>query len=406
MGSESLDDIIVGKQMTTTTNDGNPTNEPAAPDFIATTSARLATRLAFFAAGFSMACCAPLFPFFKANVSADKAQFGVLLLCLGLGSIIAMPATGVMAARRGARPLILLGGYGLVVMLPLIALAQSPWALGVGLFLFGASLGTIDVAMNVHGAEVEGREGRPLMSNFHAHWSIGGFFGAGLITVLLTLSVPVAACAALGAATALIAILAAQSRFLSVAGKEPEPFALLRGIVLLLAVLAGITFLVEGAVLDWGALLIIDRQLALAENAGVGFILFSLAMLIARLVGDRLVARIGRFATLVLGGLTTMVGLTAVLTSPIISIAFLGFLLIGLGAANLVPVLFSAAGCQKVMPPGIAIASVTTTGYAGILLGPAIVGFVSDATSLVTAFWLLALLILVVPLSARWVARI
>lgn len=350
-----------------------------------------------------MACCAPLFPFFKANVGADKAEFGVLLLCLGLGSIIAMPVTGVMAARRGARPLILLGGYGLIALLPLLALADSPWALGAGLFVFGASLGTIDVAMNVHGAEVEGLEKRPLMSNFHAHWSIGGFFGAGLITVLLSISAPVAVCATLGAAAALLAMLAARPRFLSVAGKEPEPFAIPRGVVVLLAVLAGITFLVEGAVLDWGALLIIERQLVLAENAGIGYILFSVAMLIARLTGDRLVARMGGFATLVLGGLTTMVGLAVVLTVPVVPVALFGFVLIGLGAANLVPVLFSAAGRQTVMPPGIAIAAVTTTGYAGILLGPAIIGFVSDATSLATAFWLLVLLILAVPLTACWV---
>ncbi|MFK7852819.1 MAG: MFS transporter [Granulosicoccus sp.] len=375
------------------------------PDYVETASARLATRLAFFAAGFSMACCAPLFPFFKETVSADKAQFGVLLLCLGLGSLIAMPVTGMIAARRGARPLILLGGFGLVILLPLMSLAESPWVLGATLLVFGASLGTIDVAMNVHGAEVEGLEKRPLMSNFHAHWSIGGFFGAGFITVMLSLSVPVVICAVLGAAIALVTMLAARPKFLSVAGKEPEPFVLPRGVVLLLAILAGITFLVEGAVLDWGALLVIDRQLAAAENAGIGYILFSLAMLVARLTGDHIVNRLGPLATLILGGLATMLGLTTVLTASVGFTALLGFVLIGLGAANLVPVLFSAAGRQSIMPPGIAIATVTTTGYAGILLGPALIGFVSDATSLVIAFWMLTLLILVVPVSARWVVR-
>ncbi|MEM8569363.1 MAG: MFS transporter [Pseudomonadota bacterium] len=388
-----------------TTDDTFAAGSDTAPDHTATAPARLATRLAFLAAGFMMACCAPLFPFLKDNVSADKAQFGVLLLCLGLGSIIAMPATGLLAARRGARPLILLGGYGMVAMLPLMALADTPLALGAALFGFGASLGTIDVAMNVHGAEVEGLERRPLMSNFHAHWSIGGFFGAGLITVLLSLSAPVAICAVLGAASALAALLLARPRFLSVAGRAPEPFAIPRGIVLLLAVLASITFLVEGAVLDWGALLIIDRDLASAENAGVGYILFSVAMLLARLTGDRLVSRIGGVLTLILGGLATMAGLALVVSAPVTLGAYSGFILIGLGAANLVPVLFSAAGRQKVMPPGIAIAAVTTTGYAGILIGPALIGFVSNATSLVTAFWLLALLIMVVPLSAWWAAR-
>lgn len=374
--------------------------------YAGTARARLATRLAFLAAGFAMACCAPLFPFFKENVSADKAQFGVLLLCLGLGSIVAMPATGVIAARRGARPLIILGGVGMSAMLPLLALAETPLALGAALFVFGASLGTIDVAMNIHGAEVEQLENRPLMSNFHAHWSIGGFLGAGFITLMLSLQVPVAVCAVLGAFLVLGTVLAARPRLLSVVGKTPEPFALPKGIVLLLAVLACITFLVEGAVLDWGALLIIDQELAVTANAGIGYILFSVAMLVARLTGDALVKRIGGFATLVAGGVTTAAGLVAVLVAPVVPAALFGFVLIGLGAANLVPVLFSAAGRQTIMPPGIAIAAVTTSGYAGILLGPALIGFVADATSLGTAFWLLALLILVVPLSARWVARV
>ncbi|WP_195822587.1 hypothetical protein [Roseobacter sp. MH60115] len=156
--------------------------------------------------------------------------------------------------------------------------------------------------------------------------------------------------------------------------------------------------------LDWGALLVIDRELAPAENAGAGYILFSVAMFIACLTGDRLIGRIGGFATLVLGGLITMVGITTVLVASFVPVALFGFVLIGLGAANLVPILFSVAGRQTTMPPGIAIAEVTTTGYAGILLGTAMIDFISDASSLVTAFWLLALLILALPISAWWVA--
>ncbi len=377
----------------------------AAPDLATTAKARLATRLAFFVAGFALACCAPLFPFFKESVGADKGEFGLLLLCLGLGSIVAMPVTGLLAARRGARPLILLGGYGLVAMLPMLAVAQTPLALGAALFVFGASLGTIDVAMNVHGAEVEGMEKRPLMSNFHAQFSIGGVFGAGLITILLSLSVPVLACALVGTVVSMLAMQITRTRLLSVSGKPPEPFALPRGVVILLAVLAATTFLVEGAVLDWGALLIIDRQLATTQTAGIGYILFSVAMVSARLTGDYIVARLGAFRILVLGGLVTMSGIAVILLSPTAGVALSGFVLIGLGAANLVPILFSAAGRQTVMPPGIAIASVTTTGYAGVLLGPALIGFVADATSLVAAFWMLAVLTAAVPLTARWVVR-
>ncbi|MEO9822710.1 MAG: MFS transporter [Paracoccaceae bacterium] len=375
-------------------------------DYASTAPARLATRLAFFAAGFAMACCAPLFPFIKANVGADEGQFGLLLLCLGIGSIVAMPITGIVSARHGARPMVLLGGFGLVAVLPILAMSATPVMLGASLFFFGASLGTIDVAMNVHGAEIEGQEQRPLMSNFHAQFSIGGFFGAGLMTLLLSVGLPFAIAAFIGAAVALCALLMARPRLLGVSGVAPEPFAFPRGIVLLLAALAGVTFLVEGAILDWGALLLVNRDLVQLENAGVGYILFSIAMVVARLTGDRTVAALGQYRVLVYGGIATMVGVAVVLVSPWPLIALSGFILIGLGAANLVPIVFSAAGRQSVMPAGLAVASVTTTGYAGILIGPALVGFTADATTLPTAFWVLAILMAIVPLTARYVTRV
>jgi len=148
---------------------------------------RLATRLAFLVAGFGVACWAPLVPFAKARLGVDDAQLGLLLLCVGVGSLLAMPITGAVGARMGSRPMILLGGVGLSVLLPALAFADSPLLLGLSLLLFGASLGTIDVAMNAHAVEVEAAAGTPLMSGFHALFSIGGFAGAGAITLLLSL---------------------------------------------------------------------------------------------------------------------------------------------------------------------------------------------------------------------------
>lgn len=126
-------------------------------------AAMLATRLAFLAAGFVMACWAPLIPFAKQQVGADEGVFGLLLLCLGLGAIVAMPLTGYLSARTGARAMILLGGFGLVAFLPLVVIAPTVWTLGLALAVFGAALGTIDVAMNIHAAEVETRAARPMM---------------------------------------------------------------------------------------------------------------------------------------------------------------------------------------------------------------------------------------------------
>ncbi len=353
-----------------------------------------------------MAAWAPLIPFAKMQLGASDAQLGLLLLCLGVGSLIAMPVTGAISARRGARGVILLGGAGLVVLLPVLMLAESAIALGVSLFLFGAALGTIDVSMNVHGAEVERRTARPMMSGFHAMWSVGGIAGAGTMTGLLSLGVSPQIAAVLGALIAAAALTLAAPRLLRARGDDSAPaFALPRGIVLLIAGLTAIVFLVEGAILDWGALLSVGRGLLPTEQAGLGFMLFSVAMAIARLVGDRLVAQIGPLVTLIGGAVVVMAGLALMLLAPVTALALIGFFLVGLGAANMVPVLFSAAGRQTIMPPALALAAVTTTGYAGILIGPALIGFAAQVTSLPVAFWGIAVMMLAFPIAARRVAR-
>lgn len=367
--------------------------------------AAMATRLSFFAAGFVMAAWAPLIPFAKQRVGADAADLGIVLLCLGLGSIIAMPVTGYVSAARGARGMILLGGAGMLGLLPLLIASDTLIVLGAALFVFGAALGTIDVAMNVHAAAVERRAARPMMSGFHAMWSVGGIAGAGSATALLAAgAAPVQAALAASAVAALCLAMAAPG-LLRAGGGAPPRLALPRGIVLLLAALTAAGFLVEGAILDWGALLMVERGLQDPERAGLGFMFMSAAMAVGRLSGDRIVATIGPRATLAGGGIVVAAGLAVMLCAPTVTVAMAGFALVGLGAANLVPVLFSAAGRQTGMDPGLAIAAVTTTGYAGILLGPAAIGGVAHGTSLIAAFWMLVVLMAVFPLCARVATR-
>src|SRR5580700_8566918 len=123
---------------------------------------RLATRLAFLVAGFGMACWAPLVPFAKARLAVDDGTLGLLLLCLGIGSVAAMLVTGSLSARYGGKPFIIAGGLGLAVLLPPLAVAGSPLTLALALLAFGAALGSIDVAMNIHAVEVERAASRPL----------------------------------------------------------------------------------------------------------------------------------------------------------------------------------------------------------------------------------------------------
>jgi predicted MFS family arabinose efflux permease len=367
---------------------------------------RLATRLAFLVAGFGMACWAPLVPFAKARLAVDDGTLGLLLLCLGIGSVAAMLVTGSLSARYGGKPFIIAGGLGLAVLLPPLAVAGSPLTLALALLGFGAALGSIDVAMNIHAVEVERAASRPLMSGFHALFSIGGFAGSAVMTALLSLNFGTLASTLVASALMLIAMLLAWPRLLRSAQAEGGPlFVRPHGIVVLLALLAAITFLVEGAVLDWGALLVIGAGLVPAAQGGLGYMLFSIAMTTGRLCGDAVVARVGDRATLVWGSLLAVTGFAVLLLAPAAVVAMAGFLLIGLGASNLVPILFRRTGAQTVMPVGLAVAAITTTGYAGVLAGPAAVGFVAKLAGLATAFWMLAALMLLVTLSARAVTR-
>jgi MFS family permease len=243
------------------------------------------------------------------------------------------------------------------------------------------------------------------MSWFHAMFSVGGITGAGAMTFLLSAGVTSFTGALCGSAITLAAVGLAWPRLLKARGGGPARFVAPHGIVLLLAGLAAVSFLVEGAILDWSALLIVDAGLAGPARGGLGYMLFSIAMTIGRLTGDRIVARAGNRRVLLGGGLLAVGGFILLLTAPLPAIAMIGFLLIGFGASNIVPVLFSLVGRQTVMPAGLAVASLTAIGYAGILTGPALLGFVSHAISLPAAFWLLAALMALVPIFAQRATR-
>lgn len=366
---------------------------------------RLATRLAFLIAGFGVSCWAPLIPYAKARLGVDDGVLGLLLLCLGIGSVVAMLMTGVLSARYGAKPIIIGGAIGMAVVLPLLAVVSTPLTLGAALFVFGGSLGSLDVAMNIHAVEVERAAGKPLMSGFHGLYSVGGFIGSMFAISLLSMQLGPLPTMLVASALMAAATLTIAPRLMAAVGAEGGPlFALPRGFVLLLALLTAIVFLVEGAVLDWGALYLTGAGLVGAEQGGMGYMVFSIAMTVMRLLGDAVVGRIGDRATLWWGSLIGIAGLAVVLLAPHAAVAVVGFLLVGIGLANIVPVLFRKAGNQSIMPAGLAVTAVTTAGYAGILLGPAGIGFIAQLTSLPAALWMLTALMLAVALTAGRVA--
>jgi len=370
-------------------------------------AARIATRLAFLVAGFGTACWGPLVPFAKQRLSIDERMLGVLLLCLGIGSMFAMFFTGVLSTRYGSRRVIVVSGVGFAAVLPSLAVASTPLGLGACLLSFGGLLGALEVAMNVHAVEVEKGANAPLMSGFHALYSVGGFLGSAFVTALLSFGVGPLRAVLIASGLMVLATLITWPLLLRTRAPPGGPsFALPHGIVLVIALLAAISFLAEGAILDWGALLITEKRMLDVNQAGVGYMLFAIAMTAGRFTGDAVVARIGDRRTLIWGGVVAIAGFVLLLAIPVAAIAICGFALIGLGAANIVPVLFRRGGSQTIMPHGLAIAAISATGYAGLLAGPAAIGFVAERIGLVNALWMLPAVLALVPACAAMVAPV
>ncbi|WP_413737855.1 MFS transporter [Sodalis sp. RH21] len=368
---------------------------------------RIATRTVFFITGFGMSAWAPLVPFAKLRLQINDASLGLMLLCLGIGSLLAMPLAAPMASRLGCRPVIIGGAVLLCLVMPALALTQSSFSLGLALLLFGISLGAIDITMNIQAVAVEKASGRAMMSGFHGFFSIGGIAGAGLVSILLWLGLSPFSSIAIAVALIVVLLVCTAGNLLSdrPAADGGPLFVRPRGKVMFIGLLCFILFLTEGAMLDWSALfLTVERGLE-SSKGGLGYALFSIAMTIGRLNGDRLINAIGRYRTLLAGSLCASAGLALAIfiNQPVITL--LGFMLVGFGASNLVPLLFSVVGNQTDMPPNLALAAISGVGYAGILAGPALIGFIAHLTSLFAAFGCVALLLLVVTLSARRVTR-
>ena len=374
------------------------------PEDVCQSRAKLATRLAFVAAGFGVACWAPLVPFAKTRCHLGDDTMGLVLLFLGAGSIVAMPLAANLSTRFSSKPIVLSSGVGLAVILSLLSIVSSPIALGVALFAFGAFLGSLDVAMNLLAVDVERSSEKPLMSGFHALFSVGGFLGSGFITALLSRGVAPSSSTILSSIILVLLTLVAFPRMLSNQESTQQPlFAIPRGVVLVIAIFAAILFLVEGALLDWSALLLVGERLVSVAHGGLGYMLFSIAMTFSRFVGDGIVARFGNRIVLTLGGVTALIGLCGLLLAPVAWIGLVGFVLVGLGAGNIVPILFRLAGTQHTMPKGLAVAALTTAGYGGMLAGPAVIGFLSKGIGLHNAFWFLAALLACVPIFGKHV---
>jgi len=370
-------------------------------------AARWAISTVFLLNGTGIGLWAAHVPTVQARMGIDTGMLSMVLLTVAGGALLAMPLMGGLTGRWGTRRMVLLSGFAFATMTPLIMGAPSLPLLFIAAFLFGVSNGALDVAMNANASEVETARGLPTMSSFHGFFSLGGLFGAGIGGLLVGQGLGHGQGALMvGVVTAVVLALSAP-RVMGFAATHGagSHFSLPRGAALGLGLLALLCFAVEGALVDWSALLMQERTGATPASAALGFSAFSIAMAACRFAGDRLIVRFGALRIMVVGGLAMFAGLALAVASTHFVLSAVGFALVGLGAANVVPLLIGAAGRIPGMSAGNGVAAVATLGYGGLLLAPPVLGWVAMHSSIMVALGGLSLSGLVIALSARIIRR-
>lgn len=366
---------------------------------------RRAILLIFLVCGLALSSWAPMVPFTKERLGLNEAGLGTLLLFLGAGAIVMMPVTGFLIKKYGSRKVILFAGVALAFFLPLLLTLSHPVSMGMALFFFGAALGAVDVAMNDQAIRVQHLYDRHIMSSFHGFFSIGGLFGAlGLGALIKTGLSPMTA--AIIIAGLLLIIILSQHKYLlpyvsATTKREKVAFSWPKSPVIYLGLMCFIAFLAEGAVLDWSAVFLQFNRGFAIEWSGMGYAVFSVAMAVMRLSGDKLVNRMKPGNVVVYGSLVAAAGFFIAVFIPSSGGALIGFVLVGLGAANIVPIFFSAAGNMPHTPVHVALPAITTIGYAGQLAGPALLGYVAYLSSLPIAIGLIGVLLLIISITYR-----
>ncbi|MEV5547285.1 MFS transporter [Streptomyces sp. NPDC052309] len=356
---------------------------------------------AFFALdGFVFAGWVVRIPAIKEQTGASASTLGLALLGVSAGAVVTMTLTGRLCRRFGSHPVTVACAVLLCLSVALPPLTHSSLALGIVLLVFGSAYGGINVAFNSAAVDLVAALRRPIMPSFHAAFSLGGMVGAGLGAIVAGSLTPAQHLAGLTATGLLVTLVAGRALLRCEPPSPPErtarddtaprrPDTRTRRLVLTFGLIALCTAYGEGAMADWGALHLEQDLDASPGLAAVGYSCFALAMTAGRLTGTTLLERLGRTPTVVAGGTTAAVGMLLGSLAPSVGVALFGFAITGLGLANIFPVAVERAGALG-GPSGVATAS--TLGYGGMLLGPPAIGFMADWFSLPAALTSVAVL--------------
>lgn len=351
---------------------------------------RLAVSAVFFAYGLTFASWASRIPAIQQSLSISDGILGLILFSLPAGLFLCLPFSSWIINHFGSKKVVIVSGLVYTMLLLVIGLAQNVTQLIAVLFVFGVISSLLNIAVNTQAAGVESHYDKPIMASFHGMWSLAGFAGAAIGTIMMGYGITPAFHFLMILVLMLIIIAFSNSSLLPEdAGKTSGrlKFVMPDKPLLRLGIIAFCSMICEGTMFDWSGVYFLKVVRAEPAWVGAGYTAFMIAMASARFIADWLTHKIGVKRLLQLSGFLTVCGLLVAVIFPQQTTAIIGFLIVGLGVSSVVPLAYSAASKSKTMPASQALSTVTTIGFLGLLAGPPIVGLISEATDLKMAFY-------------------
>lgn len=368
---------------------------------------RIAVAVFFFLSGFTFSSWASRIPTLQQQLHLNDAQLGSVLLALPLGLILTLPLTGILLGRVNSRYVMLAGALLYAVLLPALGLINAVWQLVALLFLFGSSRNFLNIAINAQSVGVQAMYTRSIITSFHGIWSVAGFTGAALGSFMISCNVSIFIHFTIVGVLSLVMTMLAYGDALQEdnnSNKKKTLLALPDKPLLKLGLIAFGSMVCEGTMYDWSGIYF-QKEIHVPDNyIGIGYAAYMCTMATGRFVGDRMVNKYGVKRMLQVCGSLIAAGLLLSVLLPFFSTGLAGFMLTGFGVSCVVPLVFSVTTRNTKMAAGPAIAAVSVVGYLGFLLGPPVIGYISEAVNLRLAFALVAILGFSITLLAGKIA--
>jgi MFS family permease len=355
---------------------------------------RVAVSAFYFCMGFSFMSWASRIPDIKTNLHLSAGELGSILLALPIGQLIMMPVSGRLVTKYGSKTILSFAILLYAIELTNLGWATHGWQLALGLFIFGIVGNMSNISVNTQGVLAEKIYGRPIMTTFHGVWSLAGFSGSLVGLLMMNLGFTPRKHFFIVAAFVFAVVFIARRYLItgtSTSNGSKKFFSRPEGILVKLGIIAFCSMAAEGMMFEWSG--VYFREVVKVPNSLVtmGLTTFMIMMATGRFAGDKIIARIGRKRTLQISGILVLIGLLIAVVFPYLVTATIGFLIVGLGVSSVIPTIYSTAARTAKVAPGMALAGVSSIGFLGFLMGPPLIGYIAQVSSLRYSFAVVAL---------------